>query len=144
MDEFLKRFAAKHTKLGLSRTWVLPMISTASKAPIAAYYTLASSTVEKHDIPFDRSLPRQQIAVVLLARLAVDQNLQKHGLGGKTLITALRKSYELTQAGLPALGLVLDVLDEEALEFYRHYEFFLPFPGDPMRLFVPMTTLGNI
>jgi len=36
------------------------------KEPIAAYYTLVSSTVEKHDIPFDRSLPRQKIAVLLL------------------------------------------------------------------------------
>jgi len=60
------------------------------------------------------------------------------------LITALRKSRELTQAGLPALGLVLDVLDEEALAFYQHYDFFLPLPGDPMRLFVPMAALEEI
>lgn len=145
MDHFLHRFAAKHAKLGLSSTWVLPCLGEPSKkAPVAAYYTLAASTVEKDDIPFQGSLPRQNISVVLLARLAVDKNHQNQGLGGKTLVTALRKAVVLAQAGLPALGLILDVLDEEALVFYQHYEFFQPFPGNSMRLFVPMAALREL
>ncbi len=146
MDTFLRRFAVKHANLGLSKTWVLPVLSdgAANKVTVAAYYTLASSTVEKQQIPFEGSLPKQKLAVVLLARLAIDAQFQGQGLGAKTLITALRKAVELTQAGLPALGLVLDVFDEEALAFYNHYDFFLPFPGDPRRLFVPMSALRRL
>jgi hypothetical protein len=55
--------------------------------------------------------------VVLLARLAVDNQFKGQCLSEKTLITALRKSVELTDIGLPALGIVLDVLDNEALSF---------------------------
>jgi hypothetical protein len=50
----------------------------------------------------------------------------------------------LCDEGLPALGLVLDVLDENALAFYQRFNFFHAFTNDPMRLFVPMTALRKI
>ncbi|HED18169.1 MAG TPA: hypothetical protein ENI74_01545 [Gammaproteobacteria bacterium] len=81
---------------------------------------------------------------MLLARLVTDHRYQGRGIGGKTLITALRKSAELANSGLPALGTILDILDEDALGFYRHYEIFEPFTDDLMRLFVPMTALQRI
>ena len=130
-------------KLGISSTWVLPVIEDPAqhKAPISAYYTLSSATVMKDEIPFDRSLPSYQIPVVLLARLAISEPYKGQGLGAKTLVTALRRAVDITRTGLPALGLILDVLDEDALEFYQHFEMFEPFSDDPMRLFVPMTAL---
>ncbi len=147
MNMFLARFAVRNMKLGLSRTWVLPTVDTdrkSRKAKIAAYYCLASSTVTRDEIPLDKSLPGYPVPVVLLARLAVDNHHKDRRLGEKTLITALRKAGELTDAGLPALGMVLDVLDEEALGFYRHYEMFEPFTASPMRLFAPMHVLKRI
>lgn len=60
------------------------------------------------------------------------------------MVYALRESVALSQAGLPAFGLVLDVLDDEALGFYQHFDLFEPFTDNPMRLFVPMTTLEHI
>jgi GNAT superfamily N-acetyltransferase len=146
MDQFLARHATKHMKMGLSSTWVLPVIEdpTPIKAQLAAYYTLASSTVVKDQIPFGRSLPSYQVPTVLLARLAVADPFKRQGLGEKTLIKALRKAVEVSDAGLPALGLILDVLDKEALGFYQHFEMFEPFTDDPMRLFVPMTMLQDL
>jgi hypothetical protein len=82
--------------------------------------------------------------VVLLARLAIDKTFQGKRIGEKTLVTALRKSVALTNTGLPALGLVLDVLDDDALGFYQRYKIFEPFTDDPMRLFAPMTLLAQI
>ena len=82
--------------------------------------------------------------MILLARLAVDNQFKGQRLGEKTLITALRKSVELTDIGLPALGIVLDVLDEEALNFFRRYEIFGPFTDNPMRLFASMHMLRQI
>lgn len=147
MDTFLARFAIKNMQLGLSRTWVLPIVNenpATQKIPIAAYYTLASSTVDRESLPTDKSLPGYPVSVVLLARLAVDKEFSGQRLGEKTLITALRKAVELTDTGLPALGVILDVLDEDALHFYQHYDMFEPFTDDPMRLFVSMNTLKQI
>ena len=146
MDIFLARFAVKHGKLGISRTWVLPAIKNgdSQKEKIAAYFTLSSSTVIREDIPFDKSLPGFPVPVVLLARLAVSDEYQGQRLGEKTLIASLRKAVELTDTGLPALGLILDVLDQDALKFYQHYGMFKPFTDDPMRLFISMHVLRQI
>jgi GNAT superfamily N-acetyltransferase len=76
--------------------------------------------------------------------LAVDKRYKRTGLGSKTLVYALREAVALSKAGLPAYGFILDVLDEEALGFYQHFELFEPFTDDPMRLFVSMKTLEQI
>ncbi len=146
MNVFLPRFAIKHARLGLSRTFVLCEASgmPASKKSVAAYYTLTASTVHRSDIPIEQSLPRYPIPVILLARLAIRIQRQGSGLGSKALITALRHAVDLSRAGLPAHGLILDVLDEQALRFYQHFDLFKPFTDNPMRLFVSMKTLEQI
>lgn len=145
MNTFLSRFAVKHTKVGLSRTFVLPIDEPeAKKTPVAAYYTLAASTVSRQDIPVTSSLPRYPVPVALLARLAVDINFQGNYVGEKSLVYALRHAVRLCDEGLPALGLVLDVLDKDALKFYQRFDFFETFTSDPMRLFVPMAALRTI
>jgi GNAT superfamily N-acetyltransferase len=144
MDEFLGRYALKHSKLGLSRTYVLAEEETANKASVAVYYTLAAATVTRAEIPITQSLPTYPIPVVMLARLAVDQRYQGKGLGAKALVYALRQAANLSHSGLPAYGLILDVIDEQALKFYQHFDLFKPFTEDPMRLFVSMKTLEQI
>lgn len=146
MNQFLSRFAVKHTKLGLSHTWILveETEATAKLSTVAAYYTLASATVDKSSLPIQKSLPRYPIPVVLLARLAIDTRYQGKGLGSKVLVAALRRAYELTSRGLPALGIVLDVLDAEALKFYQSFEFFEPLTDDPMRLFISMQSISDL
>lgn len=144
MNQFLGRFAVKHNAQGLSRTYVLVESTEADKAPVASYYTLSTSAITAKKIPTTKSLPRYPIPVVLLARLAVDRRYQGKGLGGKTLVDALRRAVTLTRAGLPAHGLILDVLDDKAMDFYRHYELFHPFTDDPQRLFVPMATISDL
>ena len=144
MNEFLTRYAIKHGKLGLSKTYVLTEISENPKKMIVAYYTLASSTIARKNIPIQQSLPTYPIPVVMLARLAIDIRYQGQGLGAKTLTYALRQAVNLNEAGLPAYGLLLDVLDEQALMFYQSFEIFLPLADNPMRLFVPVKTLEQI
>jgi GNAT superfamily N-acetyltransferase len=148
MNAFLARQAMRHMRLGLSATWVLTEATSATPQPVAAYYTLCSATVQRDDLPSSKGLPPYQIPVVLLARLAVATAYQGRGLGEKTLVTALRKARALSQAGLPALGVIIGVIieaiDEQALEFYRHVGGFTSFPGHPQRLFVPMHALEAI
>lgn len=145
MNIFLSRFAIKHAKLGLSRTLVLAVNDLVTdKRPIAAYYTLAASTICKTDITNTQSLPRYPVPVALLARLAVDVDYQGKGLGGKTLISAMRHAVRLCDEGLPVYGLILDVLDDDVLQFYQKYDFFYGFTDNPMRLFAPMSSLRKI
>ena len=147
MNQYLARFALRNMELGLNSTWVLPVINEEKandKADVAAYFTLATSTVTREEIPTDKKLPGYPVPAVLLARLAVDIKYKKQGLGDKTLITALRKSAELTEAGLPAHCLILDVLDTDALTYYQRFDMFIPFTGDPMRLFVSMHVVKKI
>ena len=143
LDQFLGRFAIKHMKIGVSRTWVLAE-DEPPKSRIAAYYTLGSMSVERDQVPVTKTLPPYPIPIVLLARLAVDNSYQGQGLGGKTLVSALRRAVEVADAGLPAIGLILDAKDDQALAFYQHYELFEPFTDDPMRLFAPMNVLRKI
>ncbi|MEI6707718.1 MAG: GNAT family N-acetyltransferase [Methylococcales bacterium] len=147
MNVFLSRYADKNKNLGLSATWVLVTQQAqedTKKAMIGAYYTLASSTVSREQIPADKNLPAYPVPVVLLARLAVNRCVQKQGLGEKTLVSALRQSVCLTDKGLPALGVILDVLDNDALGFYQQFDVFQPFTDDPMRLFVSMNVLRKL
>ena len=144
MNEFLTRYAIKHGKLGLSRSYVLTEKHGASKKRVAAYYTLAASAVTRSELPTTQSLPSYPVPVIILARLAVDKRYQGTGLGAKSLIYALRHGSKLSATGLPAYGLIVDVLDESALAFYQCFEMFIPFTDNPMRLFVPMKTLDVI
>lgn len=144
MNQFLSRFAIKHAKLGLSRTMVLTIDDNKDKKQVAAYYTIAASNVIRKTIPTTQSLQHYPIPIALLARLAVDINFQGNKLGEKALIYALRHSVRLCDRGLPAYGLVLDVLDNEALGFYKKFNFFQPFSDNPMRLFVPMNKLRGL
>ncbi len=146
LNQFISRYAFKNMRLGLSSTWVLGSseLDESGKLSLAAYYTLASSTVTREEIPNDKSLPGYPVPLVLLARLAVDKCYQGQRLGEKTLVSALRQSVILTARGLPALGLVLDAMDEEALTFYKKFEIFQPFTDNPMRLFVSMSVLRQL
>ena len=144
MNSFLTRFAEKHAKLGLSRTMVLQGITEDVRAPIAAYYTIAVATVNRQQIPQSQSLPVYPLPVAILARLAVDNGFQGKGIGGKSLVYALRHVARLSSQGLPVFGLVLDVLDDDALNFYNRFDFFNTLTDNPKRLFVSMKLINKL
>jgi GNAT superfamily N-acetyltransferase len=147
MDNFLIRYALKNAELGISKTWVLldEDKKGRKKFPVAAYYTLAVATVTRETLPINqKELPSYPVPVTLLARLAVSDKYQKKGLGTKTLVTALRHAVFLKDRGLPSIGVVLDVLDEDALNFYNRFDIFHAFSDNPMRLFVPMQVIQQL
>lgn len=113
------------------------------KLPIVAYYTLGISTVYRDKIP-SSNLPTYPIPLTLLARLAIDVKYQKQNLGTKSLIYALRHALKLNDQGLKTHGLILDVLDDEALCFYKKFNFFQEFPGNPLKLFVSIQELRKL
>ena len=153
INVYLRRYAAKNMALNLNRTFVLPFTTEDSttgggsaRPQVAAYYTLAHQTLVREELPDSSHLPRYPVPVILLAQLGIDQRFQRQGLGAKTLVHALRHAYQIASnpKGLPAMGVVLDVLDNDALAFYQSFDFFLPLTDNPMKVFVPMASLETL
>lgn len=144
MDEFLVRHAIQHRKLGISSTWILSENTQSQIESVAAYFTLCSISASNEELPLKKSHPKYPLPLVLLARLAVSENYQKKRLGEKTLVSAIRQAVSLTSVGLPAIGIALDVLDQDALAFYNKFDMFEEFTDNPMRLFVPMNVAKDI
>lgn len=145
INTYLRRYAAKYMVLNLNRSFVLPytLEENPEKSHVAAYYTLAHQTLVREELPNPSRLPRYPVPVILLAQLGIDQRFHRQGLGAKTLVHALRHANQIASnpKGIPALGVVLDVLDQDALAFYSSFDFFLPLTDNPMKLFVPMASL---
>jgi GNAT superfamily N-acetyltransferase len=105
----------------LGRTFV--WVDDASPTVVVAHYTLAAHVIEQQALTkkLGRGLPRQ-LPAVLLARLALDQSLHGHGLGGAVLAEAMGRIKHVT-ADLGARFIVVDAIDPQAANFYEHYGF---------------------
>lgn len=138
LDEFLTRFASQYAKRGLARTYVA--VRGEEKA-VCGYYSLAVGGVPFENAPAElsRKLPAHPIPVVLLARLAVDQSVQKAGLGRRLIGHAVENCLRVAdQVGVVAV--IVEAIDDEAVRYYQHYGFTL-IPGVARQLFIRIDTL---
>lgn len=118
----MQQYARKNAANDIGRTYVLS--PSASPNTIAGYYTLAVGSVVGPRLPPDlaRGLPGYAIPVVLLGRLAIDQNYQGQRLGEALLLEAFAKAREVAEiAG--AYALQVDALHDKAAAFYKKYGF---------------------
>lgn len=90
---------------------------------VVAYYGLVAHVIERADLSSraGRGNP-DRIPAVLLARLALDQNLHGLGLGGPLLAHACERIVAAAQQ-VGARFAVVDAIDDEAAKFYQHYGF---------------------
>lgn len=135
LDDWLKDRAGQFDRRDLSRTFVA---TRPGEARVFGYYSLSTHRVVYEALPDveARALPRIDVPVVLLGRLAVDQSIQKQGLGSLLLVDALRRSLDISaQVGIRAVE--IDALDETAKKFYLAFGF-RPLIDDPRHLFLPM------
>ena len=143
LDDYLKKTARQDASRKVAAPFVL--IEAVDPKTILGYYTLSAFSVDLGDLPEDviRRLPRYpNVPVTLLGRLAVDQRQQGRGLGEFLLMDALYRSLaQSSQIG--AIGVVVDAIDDQAVRFYRHFNF-LPFQDKPNRLFLPMKTIADL
>ncbi len=148
LSTFIRTFAARHMKAGVSRTMVLPTLAPAvdGKFTISAFFTIAPGAIERSTLPdsLRKKLPHYPVPVFLLAQLAVHNDYRGQGLGGITLIRALKYFVDLLEHIL-AYAVIVDCLDEEAESFYRKYGFeeLCEFSGKK-RLFLPIETVKQL
>ena len=119
LDEWLKRRAMANQLSGASRTFVV----VNPDQNVYGYYALAAGAVS-HQMASSavrRNMP-DPVPVLVLARLAVDQQVRGIKLGAALLQDAVNRAVAVSQnAGVRAL--LVHALHERAKFFYEHYGF---------------------
>jgi GNAT superfamily N-acetyltransferase len=111
---------------------------------VIGYYSPAVGSVT-HEEATDRvkkGLARHPVPVMILARLAVDRNFQKKGIGPALLKDALIRTARVAEiAGIRTL--LVHAKDDEAKSFHEHFDF-EPSPTDQYHLFLIMKGLQKM
>ena len=119
LTEWLRRHARQAQGSGSARTFV-----TCDGNRVAGYFSLTVGQIDTLDAPerIRRGMGRYPIPMVILARLAVDCDYQKRGVGFSLLQDAIRRTVTIAeQAGIRAL--LTHPIDAEAEAFYRRFGF---------------------
>lgn len=141
LNEWLQKRAGQWQKKELARCYVAVL---KGEAQVVGYYAISSHHVGYESLPADQAkgLPRIDVPVVLLGRLAVDQSVRGQGLGSLLLIDALRRAEHLAaQLGIRAVE--VDAIDEAARQFYLKFGF-TPLDDEPNHLFLPMHVIRKL
>ncbi len=141
LDDWLKLRAGQYEKKDLARTYVAVR---AGQSAVLGYYAIATHRVSYEALPPDQAkgLPKIDVPVVLLGRLAVDRTVQGQGLGPLLLIDALRRAQHLSEeVGIRAVE--VDALDAAARRFYLKFGF-VSLVDDPNHLFLGMHLIRKL
>jgi GNAT superfamily N-acetyltransferase len=118
LDKWLTTSALHSDRADNTRTYVW-----SDRDDVVAYFSLCPHEVRRDSLPgkFSKSGP-MSIPVILLAKLALHSRLHGQGFGGQLLVDALSRAV----AAVDLAGgrfIVVDAIDQPALEFYEHFGF---------------------
>lgn len=118
LDRWLHQSARTAAAAGTAATYVL-----CRGDRVIGYYALAMGSVSHAGAPsrLRRGMP-DPVPVVLVARLALDRAEQGNALGGYLLVDALRGCVRGGRE-FGARAVIVDAIDDQAAEFYRHFDF---------------------
>jgi len=132
LNQFLQRYALVNQRANSSQTYVC-----CSKGDeVLGFYSLAVGSVDPVSAPARvlKGLARHHVPVMILARLAVDQDYQRRGLGRALLKDAVLRTVQAADiAGVRAL--LVHAKDEAARQWYESWAF-EPSPTDLFHLFL--------
>jgi GNAT superfamily N-acetyltransferase len=131
LNNWLRKHALQNQGAGAAQTYV----GLAGEVVIG-YYSLAVGQIEYSDAPerLQKGLARHPVPVMLLARLAVDKDWQKQGVGRALLRDAVLRTVQAADiAGIRALA--VHAKDEQARRYYEQFDFAAS-PADPLQLLV--------
>ena len=131
LNQFLQRFALVNQKSNSAQTYV-----SCHSGPVVGCYSLAVGSVDPTSAAprVIKGIPQHPVPVMLLARLAVDVQHQRVGLGKALLKNALLRTAQAADiAGIRAL--LVHAKDESARQWYLNWEF-EPSASDPFHLFL--------
>jgi GNAT superfamily N-acetyltransferase len=142
LNDYLKIQAGQDMRRKLSACFVF---TQSENSDVLGYYTLSNYSIPPTHFPESvrKKFPPNynSIPVTLLGRLAVNGNQKGKGLGKILLIDALRRTYEASLE-IGSLAVVVDPINQEAMEFYRKYDFVLL--PDSGKMMIGMKILGEL
>jgi GNAT superfamily N-acetyltransferase len=141
LDAWLKDRAGQFERRDLSRTFVA---TRPDELLVLGYYAVSTHRVIHDVLPAAeaKGLPRLDVPVVLIGRLAVDRRAQGQGLGALLLVDALRRALQISeQVGVRAVE--VDAIDDAARAFYLKFGF-RALRDDPRHLFLPMHEIRKL
>jgi GNAT superfamily N-acetyltransferase len=139
LNRFLQKYALLNQSSGASTTYVGLADQT-----VIGYYSLAVGSVEYERAPerVTKGLAHHPLPVMLLARLAVDQQWQNKGVGAGLLKDAMLRTLQAADiVGIRAL--VVHAKDHTATLFYQHFDF-IASPSDPLHLLILLKDVRKI
>jgi len=139
LNRFLKRQAWNNQQAHSAQTYVL-----AGDLRVLGYYSLAAGSVSHEEATqrVKNGLARHPIAVILLARLAVDVSIHGKGVGSGLLKDALIRTAQAANT-IGASALLVHAKDDNARAFYEHFSLEAS-PSDPYHLLLIMKDLLEI
>lgn len=138
LNLFLQRYALQGQKAGSARTYV-----SIAQGRVAGFYSLVVGSVAHANAPgrISRGLARHPVPVMILARLAVDVEYQRKGLGRALFKDALLRTLQAADiAGIRAI--LVHAKDDEARAWYASWDF-EPSVTDPYHLFLLLKDLKS-
>ena len=141
LDRYIRRQASQDARRRVARVFVA---HAHPSERIAGYYTLTAAGFEKDGLPAEAAgrLPHYPVPAAVIGRLAVDLRSQGSGLGEVLLLDAIHRIVR-TGDTIGVYAVVADALHERAGAFYERYGF-LPFPSQPLRLYLPLRTFEQL
>lgn len=140
LNRYLKSIATQDLRRGLAITYVATF--PPDKAAVG-YFTLSAASIDLGNLPENvrKKLPTGAvIGSSLLGRLAVARSHKRQGLGGLMIASAVDLSF--AKSPLACAALIVDAIDDDAVEFYRRFGF-IRFPEGPRRLFLLREALAK-
>ena len=131
LNQWLRKHALQNQGAGAAQTYV-GLVGES----VIGYYSLAVGQIEYNDAPehLRKGLARHPVPIMLLARLAVDKNWQKKGVGRALLRDAVLRTMQAADiAGIRALA--VHAKDEQARRYYEQFDFVASLT-DPLHLLV--------
>jgi ribosomal protein S18 acetylase RimI-like enzyme len=141
LNQFLKQTARQHIQKGISRTFVLVNLDFPQNIIGFFTLTLCEIRIEKLPASIAKKYP-SPVPGVKLARLAVERQSQRQGIGEILMVEAMQRALLVADTA-GGIGLFVDAKDETARRYYTRYGF-ITLADCQLEMFLPLSVLRSL